>query len=106
MPSSSGATVANGANSGSRSQGGSGRPAEGGGEHEHATVRSRLLNGQRRGMAGSIGHGSALKRGLKRLSLHKAARNEEHDEVFNNGIAIYCDDISGNRKHAMLRVRE
>ena len=108
MPSPSVAKGANGANSGIRgaTREVGARHEEDNGERGHAAVRSGILNGQRKGMAGSMGNGSTLKRGLKRLSLHKAARNEEHGDVLNEGIAVFCDDSSGKRTHATLRVRQ
>jgi len=105
MPSPSGASLTNGANSaGSRGPAGA-RPAEGGSERGHATAGLGMLNG-RRGLAGSSGKGPAQKQGMKRLSINpKSAREEEPEEVLNEGIAVYCDDGAGKRTHATLRVR-
>ena len=107
MPSPSGASLTNGANpAGSRGTAAPGaRPEEGGSERGLATAGTGMYNGQRRGVAGSSGKGPAQKQGLKRLAIPKPAREQEPEEVLNEGIAVYCDDGAGKRTHATLRVR-
>lgn len=74
------------------------------GSGEHAGGLAGGVNSQWKGGAGASSKGSPLKDGLKRLPKASGPSDDESIDV-KAGIAVYCDNGTGKRTQAILRVR-